>query len=63
MSPTLFAHRTCGLRTLAAGRAAKGPTPGGSTEAAAGRAEGQAGSREYDPHVCQWHSQGKAPGI
>lgn len=41
--PTLFAHRARSLRTSAAGRAGKSPAPGGSTEAAAGGAESQAG--------------------
>ena len=43
MGPTLRAHRTRGPRTPASGRAAEGPAPGGSTEAAAGGAEGKAG--------------------
>lgn len=44
MHPLPSLHRTSGVRTHAAGRAVEGSALGGFTEAAAGRAEGKAGS-------------------
>lgn len=44
MHPLPSLRRTSGVRTHAAGRAVEGSALGGFTEAAAGRAEGKAGS-------------------